>query len=357
MPSVGYSSNTYVPSPDATGGMMVGYSRNKEKFPLNKYMQVIPVKTQVGLYWEWTSREAARIVSSDDREHLWPDGQDAPDGKDELETFQTRPYRTFRRSYPFTIGDLAVQQAEFPILQAQSAVAAQKMMTARTLIAQQALATASWSSIGHLVGVNGGLLPKGQGWNNGTEASPNILNTLMFCASIIHRDTIGGVDPEDLILVVGVDLARQMAAAPEIHKYLSYGPAALGRLTGSDKTAFVRNKYGLPVNYAGFDIVVEDTPRVTTPKSASGTESLSYIMPSTEAYLVSRPGGLEGVAGTKNFSTLQGFFKEESTVEVRNDPDNRRTQGRIITDYDIRVVALASGVRLNDLLSNDSSGV
>lgn len=355
MASTPYGSNTYVPSPKATGGMLVGYSRNIDKFPLNKYSELKPVNKQVGLYSTWNSREAGRVLSTDDREHLWADGQDAPHGRDELEAFAFTGYRTTRRVYPYTLGDLSIKQAELPILQAHAAVAAQKMMTARTLLAQQALSTASWSGVGHLVGVNGGLLADGQGWDNGSKTAPNILITLNYCASLIHRDTLGAVDPDSLILVLGVDIARKMAASPEVHEYIANSPDAKGRLLGSDKKTMNRKRFGLPDEIYGYPIVIEDSVRVTSSKGA--TDALTYIMPSTEAYLVSRPGALVGIEGTPAFSTLTGFFYEESTTEVKNDPDNRRTRGRIITDYQYQVVSALSGVKLTDILRDDSSGV
>ena len=355
MASTPYGSNTYVPSPKATGGMLVGYSRNIDKFPLNRYAELKPVSNDVGLYRTWNSREAGRILSTDDREHMWADGQDAPHGRDELESFSHVGYRTTRRVYPYTLGDLGLKQADWPVLQAHAAVAGQKMMTARTLLAQQALSTASWSSVGHLVGVNGGLLVKGQGWDNGTATAPNILNTLNYCAALVHRDTLGAVDPDSLILVVGVDIARKMAASPEVHQYIANSPDAKGRLLGSDKKTMNRKRYGLPDEIYGYPIVIEDTVRVTSSKGA--TDALSFVMPSTEAYLVSRPGGLVGLEGTPAFSTLTGFFYEESTSEIKNDPDNRRTRGRVVTNYQYQVVSTLAGVKLTDILKDDSSGI
>jgi hypothetical protein len=356
MASVPFSSNTFVPSTDATKNMMVGYSRNVDTFALNQYMQIIPVDKNVGLYWKWASRQGARVLSTDDRENYWPDGQDAPHGADNLEQFDTDGYRTKRYLYSFALGDMSVKQADWPVLEANSAASAQRMMTARTLIAKTALDSASWSSTGNLMGVNGGLLADGQGWDNGTESSPNIRKTLMRAAQHINKRTIGAVRPSQLVLVVGPALAEKMASSQEIHKYFAYGPEAKGRLTGTDKAISNVDRWGLPDQIAGIKIIVEDAVRVSSAKGAT-TDSLDYIWTASSAYLLSRPSALVGVAGGKNFSTLQGFFVEESTVEVKNDPDNRRTVGRIITNYDIKVVESQSGIRLVDLTSDDSSGV
>jgi hypothetical protein len=356
MASVAYGPNTFVPSTDATKNMMVGYSRNVDTFALNNYMQIIPVDKTVGLYWKWASRMGARVLSTDDHENYWADGAEAPHGADNLEQHDTDGYRTKRYMYSFSLGDLSLKQADWPVLEANSQASAQRMMTARTLIAKTALDAASWSSTGNLMGVNGGLLADGQGWDNGTETSPNIRKTLMRAAQHINKRTIGAVRPSQLVLVVGPDLAQKMAASQEIHKYLAYGPEAKGRLTGTDKAIANVDRWGLPDQIAGIKIVIEDAVRVSTAKGAT-TDSLDYIWTASSAYLLARPNSLIGVAGGKNFSTLQGFFYEESTVEVKNDPDNRRTIGRIITDYDIKIVESQSGVKLTDLTSDDSSGV
>lgn len=349
-----HGQNTFLPSHGATGGLLVGYSRNVEKFPLNKYMQIVPVTKSVGAYLIWSSREAARILSDDDREHMWPDGQDSPHGRDELESFEYETYTTIRRQYPFTIGDRAVKQADWNILNAHSKAAAQKAMTARTRLALTALQGASWNS--HEVGVNGDILPAGQGWDNGDHDTPNILKTLNYAARTIHKATIGGVESTDLILVVGPDLAAKMSESPEIHSYLKESPFARQRLgIGGNNELFMNSRYGLPDVLYGYTVVVEDTPRVSSAKGAA-TESLDYVLGDDEAYVIARPGGLEGIEGAHSFSTLQGFFFEEFTVELKQDPDERRTRGRIVSDFDIKVVSTLSGIRLRELLSDDSSG-
>lgn len=348
--------NTFLPSHEATGGLLIGYSRNVEDFPLNKYMHLVPVAKDVGAYAIWTSRQAARIPYDDGRNFLWVDGQDAPHGRDNLESFQYETYRCQRFLVPFTLGDLAVQQADWPVLNAHSKMAAQQMMTMRTRLALKALADYSWGD--HEISVNNNHsigVASGVGWDNGTSSSKPIMKTLNYCAQVIHRDTIGGVKPNDLILVVGPDLARRMSESDEVHEYLKESPFAKDRLGwGGNTTLFNNARYGLPDQLYGYNIIVEDTPVVTSKKGAS-SDTVIYDLGSDEAYFLARPGGLVGVEGGPNFSTLHGFFKEEFTVEMKQDPDNRRTQGRIISHFEIKVVNRLAGIRLINILSDDST--
>jgi hypothetical protein len=342
VPGYPHAQGVFLPSHQATGGMIVGYSRNAEDFPLNEYMQIVPVTKDVGAYLVWNSREGARVLSENDREHMWHDGSDMPHGRDELESFNYETYRCIRRTYSFTIGEKAVKQADWAILNAHSKVAAQKAMTARTILALSELSGTTWGA--NQMAVNGGILPSGQGWDNGTPAAPNIMESLNAATQQIFLQTIGGVKPQDLVLVVGPELARKMAKSQEVHTYLKESPFAKGRLgIGGNNELFRNARFGLPDTLYGYKIVIEDTPRVSSPKG--GTEVLRYVLDDDEAYLLSRPGGLVGIESGPNHSTIQGFFYEEFTVELKQDPDNRRQQGRIVTDFDIKVVGPRSGVR------------
>lgn len=348
------STNVFLPSHEATGNLMVGYSRNISKFALNQYMQIVPVNKAVGAYLVWTSREAARILTSDDRAHFWPDGQDAPHGRDELESFRYETYRTERYVYPFAIGQRTVKQADWPIINAHSKAKAQQAMTARTVIAKGVLDSYSWGT--HELGVNGGLFGSGVGWDTGTSTNPVVLDTLNQAAQLIHLDTIGAVEPTDLIVVMGPEAARKLAKSPEIHAYLQESPFAKARLgIGGNNDLMSNSRFGLPPDLYGYKLVIEDTPRLASPKGAA-TQNPAYAWGDDDVYILARPGGLEGLEGSPSFSTIQGFFLEEFTVETKEDPDNRRTQGRIVSDFDIKVTGEFSGVRLVHVFSDDSSG-
>src|SRR4051812_16149603 len=118
MPSVaGYPGPyTYLPNHDASGALVVGFSRNVKDFSLNQYVQMFPSKTMLGLYYEYTSQSAARVVSDTDAESEWADGDACPPGLNNLESFVERAYRTKRRVYPFTLGEMTVEQMPFDML-------------------------------------------------------------------------------------------------------------------------------------------------------------------------------------------------------------------------------------------------
>jgi hypothetical protein len=97
--------------------------------------------------------------------------------------------------------------------------------------------------------------------------------------------------------------------------------------------------WGLPDSLYGIRIIVEDAVRVTSAKKQTRTDE--YCLPDQTAVLVARPGEIVQVDGT--FSTIALFSAEELSVETRYEPDNRRTLGRVVEDFDAQIVSPISG--------------
>jgi hypothetical protein len=98
--------------------------------------------------------------------------------------------------------------------------------------------------------------------------------------------------------------------------------------------------YGLPDKLYGFPVVVEKTRKVTSRKGA--TRAASSILGDTTSFMVSRPGGLVGVADSPNFSSTVCYALEEMTVETLRDAPSRRTLGRVVDNYVYKMVAPVS---------------
>lgn len=342
-PGYASSSNTFVPSHEASGNLMVGYSRNANKFAINRYSQVIPCKKSVGLYASWTSRNAAR-VSADGHEFLWKDGAVAPNGADNLESWQYLPFATQRYAPTFTLGNKAVEQADWPILALHAGMTAQQVMTLRTLKSTAALTTAAWGSHAKPVddgtGTGGGaLFASGTNLATGTALAPNIMIALNAAAIAINIDTLGTVTPSNLKVILNPNAARIMAQSPEIHAYVQQSQYALAQLRGDSPSQ--NGKWGLPDVLYGYEIEVEDAVQTSSRKGA--TDSLNYVFPDATMAIVSKVGELEGMEGSPSFTTLQGYMYEEMTVESKVDVDNRLTMGRVVTDFQYLVSSTLSG--------------
>ena len=339
--------NTWVQSPAATKGLMVGYARNPKDFKQNRFLQIIECGKPSGLYGVWTSRQGARIMTPEGREFLFPDGADRPSGAQNLESFVWNPLVLARYAPGFVLGNISIEAADFPILIAQSQVPAQQLMTLRALQIVQSLqypplGNAGGHALGFAWGTNTAATASGisgvtGNWSNGSDGlegnnPPNIKICLNFAQSTILKNTIGAVQPRNMKLLVNPNTASKMATSPEVFSILKYGPFARERLEGKGGD----DLWGLPPELYGLEVVVEDTVVNTAVKGA--TDSLSYALPDNQAYIVSRVGGIEGLEGTPNWTTTQMFFyKDEMTVKMFNDVYNERTVGSVQSMFAIVV--------------------
>lgn len=338
------SSNTFVPSHEASGGLIIGFSRNPKKFKLNQYIKLVPVKQGQGYYLSITAEEAARVISSNLADYVWYDGQEAPMGNDHTESFQFIKFITTRYNYGFNLGQKAIDQATWPILSVHAGFMAQKAMTARTISTINTLTTASnWgSSTATAASLGGG------GWDLSGASDKFIRKTFNNVCENVLQQTIGVVQREDLLVVFNPHDARRTAESEELRDYLKQSPFALAEVRGDVESQ--NGQWGLPNSLYGVKIVVEDAVKVTSRKGAA-TKTVGYCLPSTNAIFLARPGSLLGMEGIPEFSTAQIFVYEEMSVETLQDVNNRRTVGRVIDDFAVALTASASGYYVTAITS------
>lgn len=335
--------NTFVPSFDASGQLVIAFSRNPKDFALNSYVTIVPVKKSSGFYLNITPEVAARLLSTDLKEFVWPDANDAPTGEWSREGFEFKQFETQRYAFPFRIGYKAEQQADWKILASHSAMHAQLAMTARTLQVLTLLVnTASWPT-GHTdtaTNLGGGVL------SGGSPTDTRVKKALNAAALKIQKDTLGVVKPKDLIVVMSPELADPIARSQEVHTYLKESPAALAQVRGDVPSQ--NGQWGLPDSLYGYKIIIEDAVKGANRKGA--TFSPGYALGSGNLIMLSRPGALVAAEGSRNFGTVTLFMQEEMTVEQKDDPDNRRIAARVVEDYDVRLTAGASGYLITSCL-------
>lgn len=334
--------NTFVPSLEATKGLQVDFSRNPDSFPLNKYIDIVPVEKSVGLYARMTVQEAGRILDSTGKGFMWQDGDDLPDSRGNTEYFEFLPYSTLRQYYGFRIGYKAAKQAAWPIIAQHARIKAQQAMTNRTQYALGLLTTTSNHMTGHYSAVNGGSITTSGKWDESTAARQDIKRCIDYGLGVILKDTLAGVTLDDIKLVMSFDCAKAIAVTQEISDYLKASPAALPRIEGKLGPL---GQLGLPTHLYGVELVIENTVKVTSKKGA--TDARDFVLGRTTPFLIARPGSLspasvEGNAGTEaapRFSAATLFSFEDMTVRTKDDEDNRRHEGGVIDDFDIRLTA------------------
>lgn len=333
------ASNVFIRDHDASNKMVIDFARNLKKFPVNQYIQIVPVKKMAGYYQRMTVEEAGRILYTDLRNFVWADGQPAPEGNDGTESFSWEPFATKRYAYPFLLGDLTIEQASWNILAQHSSIKSRQAMTARTQLAITALTTSGNYSASHYLNVTG-ISGNTGNWAQSTTARQDIKRSLITAAEVIRDDTLNAIELNDLVLVINSALAGELAECQEIVDYIKGSPDATAQIRGELPGRNVT--YGLPDTLYGFPLIVEATRKVTTRKGA--TTARSQMLAKGTPFMCSRPGGLVGVADAPNFSTAVMFAYEEMTVESLRDAPNRRTLGRVVENLAAYVTAPAAGV-------------
>lgn len=344
MPITGYPGpfSTFIPNHEATGKLVINYSRNPKDFALNQYVTISPVKQIAGYYLRLTPENAARILSAGAKDQLWPPGQDAPTGHWETEALDWAQYSCLRYATPWAIDQLSVDNASWAILDVIRAQRAHNRMTARAEVVLQKLQDASlWGShTDTATNLGGGK------FDQGTPVNPYLKKGLQAAALRINKDTLGVVTTKDLVVVMSPETAARISQSQEVHSYLKESPFALAQIRGDVESQ--NGVWGLPDTLYGFKIVVEDAVKITTPKGATSPNN-QYVLDPDNILVLARPGGLVSFGGP-NFSTVHLFFYEEMQVEEKYDADNRVHRGRIVDTFAAELVSSVSGFLITDVL-------
>src|SRR5678815_2661357 len=202
--------NTWVPSFDDSNRLLVDFSRNPKDFALNQYIQIVPVKKTVGYFLQMTLEERMRLLDSNLSNFAWPDGNDAPMGNNGTESFKFTTFQAQRYAYPFSMGDLAIDQAAWDISSQHVDIKAQQAMTARTQLVVSLLSTETNYASAH----RADQATAGQ-WSAATTANLNIKRALDTAIAGILRDTGSVVKRNQLMLVINPNLAAAMAESQE----------------------------------------------------------------------------------------------------------------------------------------------
>lgn len=321
--------NVYQPSLEASGKLMVDFSRNPNKFPIVSYTQIVKVEKNAGLFIRHSADEAARALTASGDEFVWADGSSRPDNYIEKE-FEFPSYVTRRYAFPYSLGDLTVEQAAWDVAANYAATAAALAMTQRTRRALSKLLDAGvMTQTATATTLGGGK------WDAGTTTNAYLRIGLMTAVQTILQNTNGVVQPSDLVFVINPTDARKLATSAEVLDFIKQSPFVVDSMKQGGNFSV----WGLPDYLFGVKVVVEDCVITTSKKGAASAKS--FALTGGNGLLLSKVGGLETTNGT--FSTAVGWFKEEMSVELYNDAINRRVIGSVVEDYDYDVVSPISG--------------
>jgi len=331
----------------ATAQFHVEFSRNPRSFPINRYVEIIPTNKPQGKYLRIDDEEAVRVADID--RYRWPDRQKRP-APDDLD-HEFADFSTTRFAPGFRLGKRTVRAADWNIVASHSRMAATKAMVIRTKRVLTVLTTAgNWTSgVTTDTATNMG----GGKWNASSTANKYIQKAINAIANQIVLNTNAVIHRNRIRMVMGPDVAKAVAESPEIAAWLQNHGATLNILLGRHDDF---SDFGILAPLFGIgDVVVEDTPIVTDPKKV-GTKAAKVfqltdrVLFLTRERLVGTSIDVEAGDATITYSTVGIFAFEDMTVETKDEDWDRLTEGSVVDDTDVELVAPLSGFYLSDVL-------
>lgn len=319
--------NTYVPSTVATGNLIFTFLRGPRSWAVNKYTQKTKVSKTKFLWGRLDWRNAGRGTRA---EHAWVDGDDQPSGRGKAAGHAFIQGETERYSYRTSLGNLAVDQAAFPIVNAHAAILGQKAMTNWTEYVIETATDTNNHISSHVIDIAADLPGVSDGLNLSTTATLGIKKAINAARLQIRKTTLAATETDELLFVMNDVLAYAMGESQELADYLKGSPDAYDQIKGLSASNNPNAEYGLPRTLYGCEIVVEKTYKVTGTEAAPVTSS---VMPTATPFICVRPSSIDGIEGAPATSALTVFTYEEMSVRTKRDVDNERTLLRVTNNY------------------------
>lgn len=354
--SAGFPSatNLYIPNWADSGRVTVGFTRNPKTFKYNRYVSYGHSQKNQGFYLKWNNQAQARVLDID--AYMWAYGQDRPVPANP-EGFIYLPFVLTRRDYAYGRDRDTIQQADHNQMQVDREGHAQLAATSRAIRIISKLTTTSNYGTAvdpDLTQNHTGTATANAGgkFDVGTSTAPYFAKGVIYAQDQITLDTNGAIGsvPGRMVIVMNPTDARLIGQSAEMKDYLKGSPFAYPAITG---TLNDNARYGLPPDFQGAEVIVDDTVKVSSEVGAALTRS--YVWPSGSIFVGFKPDSLDGVYGEKPFSTLTVFYRSggdgeqadatgiDLTVTEFEDLRNRRWEGHLTEETGEYLTCPATG--------------
>lgn len=342
--------------PQPVQNMVIGFMRDPKTFPLAEYVQYVPAPEIQFMYFKLHPDDPLRLGDLD--QYAWARDDYRPTGK----SFQLQgdwvDDRTQRWDFPYTLGEDTVRvwrQAGMDVKGLFDDTRASHAALHRAKRVVDGLATAF---TGNQTGTPAALLGQPGAYfdrSSGNELDPNfqvVKKTFNRVKRRINLATNSVVKGDELIAVLPPVVAEKIAESGEMVEFLKQSSYA------RDLTDPNVQNWNLPPAYAGFKLVVEDTPIVFINQKADGSvadvtvpSQKDYLLNTDSVYFVVRKGGLDGGYGKRQFASVQIYtWQGEARVEAFSEPKHELIEGHIRMDDKVVFPASAAGFALTDVL-------
>lgn len=342
--AVGYPGgfDTYIPTLELSGNLLVEFGRNLDKFPVNRYSRVTPVKQRRGAYLRFNPLDIVRLKDLPDAS-AWPLGSPRPISSDETLGFEAEQFQTKRYNHGVPLDRTSVDVANWPIMKMHTEALAQRGMTQRAYNVATALFTSANFDASHVFTAT---TANGFGFlEAGSTANPVIKRTLDYCARLIQQDSMGSVRWGQLSVLMNHNTALRLSATREIREYLMQASNSRSMISGKGL-----GPYGLPEDLYNFNVIIEDTFYNSYNMGASGATGTT-VVPDNKLVVCVADGALEQPEGGRSYNTAHVFAYEDFTTEVFDDSEHRIVKANVVLDYDVQIVAPVTGTIVTNLFS------
>lgn len=336
--------DTFIPTLDLSGNLMVGFSRNVKKYPVNRYVSLTPVKKSRGAYLYFRPEDNARLLNLP-HANKWASGTNRPVTNSTTRGFEEKTFTTTRYSYTTELDQRAIDLANWPVLKRHTEELAKDAMVARAYRSTTKMFDAAQypaANVKTATVLGGGFL------NGGTTADPRILQAFTEADLIIQNATGGRVTPGELSVMFNHNTAVKLSRSRELREYVMQQEDAWKQITLSKDS--YNSAYYLPDVLYRHNVVVESLQYMDDPRGAAA-ETFTPIVPDNTALVFMREGDLESEEGEASYSTAHVFVYEDMNVEVWPDAKHRKVEITVTDETDEQIVAPVTAVLITNLFS------
>lgn len=370
--------NVYIPGYMGDGEsqrrLMVGFALNEDNWTLNNYLTVFGSDKPIAYYSRFYHPDFVRIAHADGVDAAWADATERPKADPGARhTFES--YELKRYSQSMYTGDMAQEFSDIgSLIKLNQDVLASRAMIRRSVFAHTELTTSSnfqttgsvhyyakygvlanaASALGYDTGYFGAA-----GTDNitvGTINDPVIGKVIKHGVKVILKKTNGQVGPQDLMLVMNPNTADRLANTQEVRAFIAQQVNSIDYTKGQGDFK-IWPTFGLPNPLYGLKVLVDATTKVTTKHDNVNEDTGTFVLQDGLFAIVSRPGGVSGIAGSSSFSTLALFQHKKDAMKPETLPDvrSRRVEVAFTDFFTVKVVAPETAFVIADCFDEATS--
>ena len=347
--------NVFVPgySKKCQAALIQAFVLNQDQFKINKWHTATPVDTMAGVWPKFNTADMFRLPDTTGNSYEWPDGKpmNVYEGDANVHKSRRTNVRWDLKRYAFKdfLGKQTVNQSPIDeVARVQNELAMKCMVLRSYKLVTLATTSSNWTTGSYGTTADSGWPGN---WGSGSISDQRIAKTFAKVVASIKKRSGGKVSANMLKFVISPDTAVYMSGLAEIRHSLTQQSGTLGVLKGSDPNI---GEYLLPNPYAGIEIEIDDTIKVTAQPTVD-LDTINFMFPVNVGLFVAKPGSIEVPWGGQAFSTFHCFQLSDGAMKPVTQDLGEASQGyhlQISDAYQFQLVSDETGYLFTQLDSS-----